>query len=113
MEGRVEQQDERARIAALEDALERTRLRRFGVPLALGLALALAGPMWDAMVPGPLTSGNLVWMTVCGIAALTGLAANERSCRRRIRTMRTELAADSWPWTRLQQDPDGSEGGAS
>lgn len=104
MKSRLDLQLERQRIAELEDALERTRLRRFAAPVALGLAVALAIPMWGAIVPGPLTTGNLGWMAVCGVLAMGGLVANEVRCRRRIRTLIDELAPGAEPRERLRGD---------
>jgi hypothetical protein len=61
----------------------------------------MAIPMWDAIAPGALTTGNLTWMAACGLAAFAGLLANERGCRRRTSEIRGQLVSSHEQLERL------------
>lgn len=93
MGGDVELETVRTRIVELEEALERTTLRRFGLPVGLGLGGVLVIAMWDVLVSGSRTTGNLTWIVACVLAAFAGLVMNERTCRRMSRELRAELAS--------------------
>lgn len=89
----VELQTVRTRIVELEEGLERTKLRRFGLPAGLGLAGVGVVAMWNVVVPGSLTAGNLAWIAACVVAGFAGLVMNERICRRMSRQLRAELVS--------------------
>lgn len=86
--------DGRNRTIALEDRLERTRLRRTGFPAAFVLLLLLAAVLLGDEVLG-LTWGTagFVWTVAFGSACVLGLGINEFHARRSIRATEKELAA--------------------
>ena len=97
----LELQAQHTRIIALEDELERTKLRRFGVPAGVGLGGVMAVGMWDAIVPGALTTGGLTWVAAFSLLAFAGLLLNERSCRRASTRIRSQLVASHEQLERL------------
>lgn len=86
--------DTRNRAIALEDRLERTRLRRTGFPAAFLLLLLLAAVFFgDEVLALTWGTAGFVWAVAFGSVCLLGLGINELQARQSIRATEKELAA--------------------
>ncbi|MGD2120212.1 MAG: hypothetical protein PVJ76_00640 [Gemmatimonadota bacterium] len=84
--------EEHQQIASLESKLERIRLRRSGLPSGFVLFFVLAVLLFGDEIRGfSVGTAAFAWLIAFGTACVLGLAVNEASARRSIRSLEVQL----------------------